>query len=359
MKRISFRPGRTVALAAIAAFTIGLANCADRETDKETVSQTGALVEKTIVGEKSGLKYVVSVPEKGDPTIDSDLKELIAETEGMLAGLAKRTDTKIAKLPPITITFIGKGKTLTGAPEQPEGKLDERFNDDTDGNPKVARRDAQVVSFTAIKPATRNSFDLGLPARLRTLTLRDAEARKVTAGVVGKAGGRVSEKIEPNKPGKLVPQGWSLNDDNPAAFGCRQPARHGMAVADHRPVQLWRRQQRLFRQPDRTQARGHRGALHHRRRDGRLFRLHGFVRAWRHPVHRSVADAWLSEFGHAELPQRRCDLLVLRAVAMACGEHVEPRAVRFRRHRHPEPAGRYRRLDGVLVRPDQFAEHGQ
>lgn len=227
MKKISFRPGRTVALAAIAAFTIGLANCADRETGKETVSEAGKetvsetakIVEKTIVGEKSGLKYVVSVPEKGDPTIDSDVKELIAETEGMLAGLTRRTDASIAKLPPITITFVGKGKTLTGAPEQPEGKLDERFNDDTDGNPKVARRDAQVVSFTAIKPATRNSFDLGLPAQLRTLTLRDAEARKVTAGIVGKAGGRVSERIEPNKPGKLVPQGWSLNDDNRLRLG--------------------------------------------------------------------------------------------------------------------------------------------
>ena len=204
----TFRFRRAGIAAALAALVLGLASCLDRDAGP------GKLVETTVTGEKSGLTYVVTIPEKPDDSINSDVKELIGETEAMLAGLAERTGVSIADLPPVTITYLGKGNTLTRDPEQPAAEPDERFNDETDGDPKAARADAPVVSFTAIKPQTRNAFDLGLPDRLRVLTLRDAEKRNATAAIIGEAGGRASERIEPNKPGKLVPQGWSLNDDN-------------------------------------------------------------------------------------------------------------------------------------------------
>ncbi|MEL7470549.1 MAG: trypsin-like serine protease [Pseudomonadota bacterium] len=205
---------RIGAIGVVGVLTIGLVSCIERNTGTGKTGDIGKIVEIKTTGEKSGMTYLIAQPEKSeDKTIAADVDELIQETEIMLAGLAERTGASMKELPPVTITYLGKGNTLQRDPVQPVAEPDEKFNDETDGDRRAARK-AFVTSFTAIKPQTRNSFELALPTRLRALTLRDAEVRKQTIALTGELGGRVSEKVEPNKPGKLFPQGWSLNDDN-------------------------------------------------------------------------------------------------------------------------------------------------
>lgn len=196
---------------AIAAFSLFLASCTLFERDEE----------RRVVGDQTGLTYVLIAPAgERNPTIDEDMDELVRETEVMLAGVKGRTGVDIAALPPITIRFLGQGNTVTGDPEQPgPGAPDKRFNDETDGALATARKDAALSSFSAYKPSTRNEFDVAIPHRLRSLVLRDVEVTGVRDGNIGSDDTRTDESVEGVSDEGLVPQGWSLNDDNRVQLG--------------------------------------------------------------------------------------------------------------------------------------------
>jgi len=211
---LSSRVGRLLRLGAlIAAVPLLLASCgSSRDQDEK---------DRRVVGDKTGLTYILSVPTaEKDPTIDEDLDELVRESEAMLAGVEKRTGVDVATMEPIRIRFVGKGRTVTGDPEQPgPGEADKRFNDDTDGDLASAREVAVLKGFSAYKPATRNEFDVAIPVEVRTLVLRDVDGTGLRKGYSGPDGAKTDERIEGVRDKGLVPQGWSLNDDNRLQLG--------------------------------------------------------------------------------------------------------------------------------------------
>lgn len=176
---------------------------------------------RRVEGSETGLTYVLTTPRgEREATIDEDMDELVRETETMLADVEQRSGIDVANLPPIRIRFVGKGKTVTGDPEQPgPGEAEERFNDDTDGDRGQRVEAAILMSFSAYKPATRNEFDVAIPPRIRSLVLRDVEATGDRDGFNGPDGGKTDERIEGVNDEGLVPQGWSLNDDNRVQLG--------------------------------------------------------------------------------------------------------------------------------------------
>lgn len=183
--------------------------------------QPTSVAEKRTVGEQSGLTYVVAIPEStADASIQADVDELIRETETMLAGLLKRTGARAAAFQPVRITYRGKGRTIKGEPQQPAARPDRRFNDKTDGNRRYAAKGAIAIdSFSAFKPVTGNEFNLVIPAQLLTHVLNDARATGVANGYSGPDRAASDERIEGAKEPGLVPQGWSLNDDNRTRLG--------------------------------------------------------------------------------------------------------------------------------------------
>lgn len=203
------RPGRLAQL--IAALSLLLAACAPLQ-EKE---------QRRVVGDQTGLTYVLTAPKDDkDPTIREDMEELVREADAMLAGVEQRSGADVSALPPIEIRFLDKGQTITGDPEQPgPGAPDERFNDETDGDPAVAQSKAVLVSFSAYKPATRNEFDVAIPSELRSLVLRDVETTGRRDGSSGPDGAKTDERVEGVHGEQLVPQGWSLNDDNRLQLG--------------------------------------------------------------------------------------------------------------------------------------------
>lgn len=177
------------------------------------------LIEKRIEGADSGMTYLLRVPERvaGDQGIFADAQELIDETERMLAELGA---IDLTGVPPIQIEWLRKGRTLYGEAQQPApGRADRTFNDEIDGDPSYGQGGERVDGFSAYKPATRNELSFSIPARLRELVLRDAEAGGRTASYSGPDGAETRESVEGVEEPKLVPLGWSLNDDNRILIG--------------------------------------------------------------------------------------------------------------------------------------------
>jgi len=175
------------------------------------------MLEKEVQGKRSGMRYQLAIPRRfaEDKTILEDANELVEETEGMLAHLQEATGRKMSEMAPVRIRFMRYGRTLVGDPLQPDpGKTDERFNDRSDGDPKYASDAQPIDSFSAYKPSTRNEFNLHIPGEIRQLALRDARESGRSDGYSGPDRSKADMSIEGPQDDKLVPLGWSLNDDN-------------------------------------------------------------------------------------------------------------------------------------------------
>lgn len=178
--------------------------------------------EETIQGEESGMTYLVRIPERfaSDETISADARELISQTEQMLARLKTEGALDPAELPPIRIQWLRKGRTLIGEAVQPDpGRLETRFDDDADGVARYGRDDDPVDSFSAYKPATRNEFEFYIPPSLRQLVLQTVEESGESRSYSGPDGAETRESVEGIEEPGYVPLGWSLNDDNRVRLG--------------------------------------------------------------------------------------------------------------------------------------------
>ncbi len=179
-------------------------------------------IEKRFEGE-SRVKYLIRVPAKyqEDETIFKDAYELVDESENMLSEMMDVTGERLADLPPIQIDWLRKGRTISKKnPKQPYAKADKKFNDRGDGYREYAPKDVPTIdSFSAYKPATLNEFNFYIPEEIRKLSLVVSEKLGRTESNTGEERTKVDERVEGVDEHRLVPLGWSFNDDNRVRLG--------------------------------------------------------------------------------------------------------------------------------------------
>lgn len=190
------------------------------------IAANAAILEKQIIGKKSGMRFLVRIPDAvaHDKSIGLDVEELVNESDSMLSGLRNRKGIQVDRLPSVQISWLKKGRTVASDAEQPVPEKDDGiYSDDiTDGYESYApRTSVRADSFSAYKPSSRNEFNLYIPVQIREILLREAETSGANSSHPGKEPAKSDQAVEKIKKeqSRLIPLGWSMNDDNRIRLG--------------------------------------------------------------------------------------------------------------------------------------------